>query len=82
MTSVVGPNVKLWSDVILVLPSMTIKLSIVGEKKRVPLNVTKIKSDVMLVLHNVTIGYGNFCLTRGYSARPDPNGSDFTWLDK
>ena len=25
---------------------------------------------------------GNFCPTRGYLARPDPNGPDFTWSDK
>ena len=30
----INPNVKLWSDMILVLPSMMIKLSIVRKKKQ------------------------------------------------
>ena len=30
----VGPNVKLWSNVILLLPTMTIELSIVRKKKQ------------------------------------------------
>ena len=73
---------KVRLEVMLVLHNVIMEMSNLRIKNRVPLNVTKIKSDVMLVLHNVTIGYGNFCLTRGYSARLDPNGSDFTWLDK
>ena len=32
VTSMVGPNVRLWSDVILVLPTVTIELSIVRKK--------------------------------------------------
>ena len=32
VTSMVGPNVKLWSNVILVLPTVMIELSIVRKK--------------------------------------------------
>ena len=48
-------NVKLWSDVILVVPIVTIELSIVRKKNRVPPNVTKVRSEVMWVLPNVII---------------------------
>ena len=51
----VGPNVKVRSDVILVLPNVTMKLSSVRKKIRKPLNVIKVLSNVMLVLPNVTI---------------------------
>ena len=34
VTSVISPNVKLWSDVILVMLIVTIELSIVRKKKR------------------------------------------------
>ena len=48
VTSVVGPNVKWWSNVILVLPSMTIKLSIVRKKKKGTIECDKstIRSNV------------------------------------
>ena len=60
MTLVVGPNVKLWSDVILVLPSVTIELSIVRKKKkRIPPNVTKVRLELMLVLHNIIMELSN-----------------------
>ena len=36
----VGPNVKLWSNAILVLPTVIIEPSIVRKKNRVPPNVT------------------------------------------
>ena len=55
MTLVVGLNLKVRLDVILVLPNVTMKLSNVRKKKRGPLNVTKVLSNVMLVLPNVTI---------------------------
>ena len=55
MTLVVGPNVKVRSDVILVLPNVTMKLSNVRKKIREPLNVIKVLSNVILVLPNVTI---------------------------
>ena len=38
---------------------MTIKLSIVRKKKGVLLNVTKVRSEVMLVLHNVIMEMSN-----------------------
>ena len=60
VTSVISPNVKLWSDVILVMLIVTIELSIVRNKKnRVPLNVTKVWSEVMLVLLNVIMKRSN-----------------------
>ena len=43
MTSVISLNVKLWSDVILVVLTMTIELSIVRKKIRVPPNVKKVR---------------------------------------
>ena len=52
MTSVVGPNVKVRLDMILVLPNVMMELSNVRKKKK-PLNVTKVLSNVMLVLSNV-----------------------------
>ena len=56
MTLVVGPNVKVRSDVILVLPIVALKLSNMRKKKiREPLNVTKVLLNVMFVLSNVTI---------------------------
>ena len=55
----VGPNVKLWSNVILVQPTVTTELSIV-RKNRVPPNVTKIRLKVvMLVLPNLIIELSN-----------------------
>ena len=59
MISMVGPNVKLWIDVIVVLPTVTIELSIVRKKNKVPPNVTKIRLKVMLVLPNVVIELSN-----------------------
>ena len=38
--SMVGLNVKLWSNVILVLPTVMIELSNIRKKNRVPLNVS------------------------------------------
>ena len=55
MTLVVGLNVKVQSDVILVLPNVALKLSNVRKKIREPLNMTKVLSNVMFVLPNVTI---------------------------
>ena len=49
----VGTNVKVPLDVILVLPNVTIKLSNMRKKIRVLPNVTKVRLEVMLVLHNV-----------------------------
>ena len=49
------PNVKVRSNVKLVLPNVTMKLSNVRKKIREPLNVIKVLSNVMLVLPNVTI---------------------------
>ena len=59
MTSMVGQNVKLWLDVILVLPIVTIELSIVRKKNSVPPNVTKVWLEVMLVLLNVIMKLSN-----------------------
>ena len=53
MNLVVGPNVKVRSDIILVLPNVMMELSNMRKKKREPLNVTKVLSNVMLVLSNV-----------------------------
>ena len=47
----VGPNVKVRLDMILVLPNVMMELSNVRKKKT--LNVTKVLSNVMLVLSNV-----------------------------
>ena len=44
----ISPNVKLWSDVILVVLIVTIELSIVRKKNRIPPNVTKVRSHVIL----------------------------------
>ena len=59
MASVVGPNVKLWLDVILVLPIVTVESSIVRKKNSVPPNVTKVRLEVMLVLLNVIMELSN-----------------------
>ena len=60
MISVVGPNVILWLDVILVLPTVMIELSIVRKKKnRAPSNLTKVLSEAMLVLPNVILELSN-----------------------
>ena len=55
----VGSNVKVRSDVILVLPNVTMKLSNVRKTVREPLNVTKVPSNVMLVLLNMTMEPSN-----------------------
>ena len=55
MTLVVDPNLKVRSNVKLVLPNVAMKLSNVRKKIREPLNVKKVLSNVMLVLPNVTI---------------------------
>ena len=44
---------KVWSNVMLVLPNVTIEPSNVRKKIRGSSNVTKERSHVMLVLHNV-----------------------------
>ena len=45
---VVGPNIKVWSNVILVLPNLAIELSNMREKKKVITECDKgmVKSDV------------------------------------
>ena len=54
------PNVtKVWSEVMLILPSVIMELSNLRIKNRVPLNVTKIESDTKLVLLKVTIEPSN-----------------------
>ena len=53
-----GPNVKILLDVILVLSNMTTELSNV-RKKRVSLNVTKVRFEVMLILPNVIMEPSN-----------------------
>ena len=55
----ISPNVKLWSDVILVVLIVTIELSIVRKKNRIPPNVTKVRSEVMLVLPNIIMEQSN-----------------------
>ena len=50
---------KVWSEVMLVLPNVIMKLSNLRIKKRVTLNVTKIKSDATLVPLNVTMEPSN-----------------------
>ena len=42
----VGPNVKLWSDAILVQLTVMIESSIVRKKKRVPSNVTNVGQQI------------------------------------
>ena len=44
---------KVWSNMMLVLPNVTIEPSNVREKKKKEKYVTKVQSHVMLVLHNV-----------------------------
>ena len=44
---------KVWSNMMLVLPNVTIEPSNVREKKREPPYVTKVQSLVMLILHKV-----------------------------
>ena len=53
VTSVMGPNVKIPLDVILVLSNMIIELSNVREKNGVLQNMKKLQSKVMLVLANM-----------------------------
>ena len=48
-----GPNVKIPLDVILVLSNMRMGLSNVRKQNRVPPNMTKLQSKVMLVLANM-----------------------------
>ena len=55
----ISPNVKLWSDVILVVLIVTIELSIVRKKNRIPPNVTKVRLEVMLVLPNIIMDQSN-----------------------
>ena len=50
---------KVRSKEMLVLPNVIIKLSNLRIKNRVPLNVTKIELDVILVLLNVTMEPSN-----------------------
>ena len=59
-------NEKLWSDVILVVPIVTIELSIVRKKNRVPPNVTKVRSEIMLILSNVIMELSNLRIKKGY----------------
>ena len=59
VTSMITPNIKLWSDVILVVLIVTIVLSIVRKKNRIPPNVTKIRSEVTLVLPNIIMERSN-----------------------
>ena len=59
VTSVISLNVQLWLDVILVVLIVTIELSIVRKKNRVPPNVTKVRSGVMWVLPNVIMEQSN-----------------------
>ena len=55
-----GSNIKIQSDVILVLLNVMMELSNVRKKRRKPLNVIKVLSNVMLVLPNVTMKPSNF----------------------
>ena len=55
----ISPNIKLWSDVILVVLIVTIELSIVRKKNRIPPNMTKVRSEVMLVLPNIIMEQSN-----------------------
>ena len=55
----ITPNIKLWSDVILVVLIVTIELSIVRKKNRIPPNVTKVRSEVTLVLPNIIMERSN-----------------------
>ena len=50
---------KVQSNVILVLPNVTMEPSNVRKKIRESLNVTKVQSHVMLVLPNITIELSN-----------------------
>ena len=51
---------KVWSNVMLVLPNVTMELSNVTEKKKKKSpNVTKVQLHVMLVMPNVTIKLSN-----------------------
>ena len=47
VTLVISLDVKLWSNVILIVLTTTIELSIVRKKNRVPPNVTKVRSEVI-----------------------------------
>ena len=55
----ITPNIKLWPDVILVVLIVTIELSIVRKKNRIPPNVTKVRSEVTLVLPNIIMEQSN-----------------------
>ena len=44
---------------ILVLPNVTMELSNMRKKIRVPLNVTKVRSELMFVLHSVIMKLPN-----------------------
>ena len=58
----VGLNVKLWSDLILVLPTVTIELSIVRKKKQGTIKFDKstVKSDIGTAQCNIrTIKFEN-----------------------
>ena len=59
VTSMISPNIKLWSDVILVVLIVTIELSIVRKKNRIPPNATKVRSEVTLVLPNIIMERSN-----------------------
>ena len=66
VTSVMGPNVKIPLDVILVLSNMIMELSYVREKNGVPQNMTKLQSKVMLVLANIIMELLNMRKKIGY----------------
>ena len=66
-------NVKLWSNVILVVLIVTIELSIVRKKNRVPSNVTKVQSEVMWVLPNVIIERSNLRIKKYGTTKCDKN---------
>ena len=66
-------NVKLWSDVILVVLIVTIELSIVRKKNRVPPNVTKVRSEVMWVLPNVIMERSNLRIKKYGTTECDKN---------
>ena len=54
-----GPNVKVWSNMILVLLNVMMELSNVRKKIRESLNIIKVLSNVMLILSNVIIEPSN-----------------------
>ena len=69
----ISPNVKLWSDVILVVLIVTIELSIVRKKNRIPPNVTKVRSEVMLVLPNIIMEMSNLRIKKQGTTKCDKN---------